>query len=203
MKPTTVRIILTLALHYGWPIRRLYINNAFLQGHLEDDVYMEQPPRFIDDASPTHVFKLRKTIDGLRQASHAWYTELRNFLLTQGFKNSRSDTSLFIFHQNGLTHYLLVYVDNIIITRSSLPFINKFIDSLVACLSLKDLGNFHYFLGVEALTTPSSMLLTRRKYIHDLLGKHNIAIDYKFLHDQVLNVASSNQLVDSLTQSLH
>ena len=160
VKPTTVQIILTLALHYGWPICQLDINNAFLQGHLEGDVYMAQSLGFINDAYPTHVCKLHKAVYGLHQAPCAWYIELRNFHLTQGFKNLKFDTSLFIFHQNALTLYLLVYVDDIIITRSSLPFFNTFIDRLDACFSLKDLGNLHYFLGVEALSTPSSMLLT-------------------------------------------
>lgn len=95
VKPTIVWLVLTLALHFGWLISQLNINNAFFQGHLKDDVYMAQLPWFLNDDYPIHVYKLYKAIYGLRQAPCAWFIGLRSFLLAQGFQNSKSDTSLF------------------------------------------------------------------------------------------------------------
>ncbi|KAK0593680.1 hypothetical protein LWI29_016926 [Acer saccharum] len=119
VKPVTIRLILTLAVTNGWPLRQLDVNNAFLQGSLSDDVYMTQPLGFVDSTKPHHVCKLQKAIYGLRQAPRAWYNELRSFLLATGFVNSQCDTSLFILRRSGHTLYLLVYVDDIIITGSS------------------------------------------------------------------------------------
>ena len=81
VKPTTVRVFLSLAISRGWTLRQLDVNNAFLQGHLSETVFMKQPPGFVDHDHPSYVCKLRKAIYGLKQAPRAWYHELRNFLL--------------------------------------------------------------------------------------------------------------------------
>ena len=80
VKPTTIRLILSLAISKGWHIRQLDVNNAFLQGSLTEDVFMQQPPGFVHPQYPRHVCKLQKAIYGLRQAPRAWYNELGSFL---------------------------------------------------------------------------------------------------------------------------
>ncbi|KAK0580290.1 hypothetical protein LWI29_000376 [Acer saccharum] len=174
VKPVTVRLILTIAVTNGWPLRQLDVNNAFLQGTLTDDVYMIQPPDFIDSTKPQHVCKLKKAIYGLRQAPRAWYTELRNFLLAVGFLNSTCDASLFIRQRPGTTLYLLVYVDDIIVTGSSDSQVRDFIATLALRFSLKDLGLLSFFLGVEAHRTSHGLYLSQQQYIRDLLVKANM-----------------------------
>ena len=88
---------------------------------------MVQPPGFASQSHPTHVCKLRQALYGLKQAPRAWYNELKSYLLNCGFKNSISDTSLFILCQNHSLIYLLVYVDDIIITGSNSSLLNTFI----------------------------------------------------------------------------
>ncbi|RVW53564.1 Retrovirus-related Pol polyprotein from transposon RE2 [Vitis vinifera] len=153
IKPTTVRLVLSLAVSQGWSLRQLDVNNAFLQGTLTEDVFMSQPPGFIDRDPPHHVCKLRKAIYGLKQAPRAWYHELRQFLLQFGFINSIADTSLFIFNNHGTILYLLVYVDDIIITGNNVEAAQTFIQQLSQRFSLKDLGPLTYFLGVETHMT--------------------------------------------------
>jgi histone deacetylase 1/2 len=85
VKPTTVHLVLSIAVSKGWKLRQLDINNAFLQGTLAEDVYMAQPLGFHDPDKPEFVCKLRKAIYGLKQAPRVWYHELRNFLYTSGF----------------------------------------------------------------------------------------------------------------------
>lgn len=68
VKPTTIRLVLSLVVSSGWSLRQLDVNNAFLQGHLSEDDFMAQPPGFIDRDTPTHVCKLHKAIYGLKQA---------------------------------------------------------------------------------------------------------------------------------------
>lgn len=81
VKTATIRLLLNLAVQYDWPLRQLDINNAFLQGRLDDEVYMKQPPGFEDPDRPDYICKLRKAIYGLKQAPRAWYYELHNYLL--------------------------------------------------------------------------------------------------------------------------
>ncbi|RVW39413.1 Retrovirus-related Pol polyprotein from transposon RE1 [Vitis vinifera] len=161
----------SLAVNKGWQLRQLDVNNAFIQGHLSKDVYMAQPPRFVDRDNPTHVCKLKKAIYGLKQAPQAWYLELCQFFIESGFTNSHAYTSLFILHSGDVTIYLLVYVDDIIITGTNTNIIQRYIDLLAQRFSIKDLGVLSYFLGIEVLTTPSSVLLTQRRYISDLLAR--------------------------------
>ena len=95
----------------------------FKAGSLKN-VFMAQPLGFVDFDHPSYVCKLHKAIYGLKQASQAWYHKLRQFLLAFGFKNSHSDTSLFVLHSNHHTLYLLVYVDDIILTSNNDAFVS-------------------------------------------------------------------------------
>ena len=171
VKSITIRLVLSLVVSKGWKLRQLNVNNAFLQGHLSEDVYMAQPPGFVDRDNPTHVCKLKKAIYGLKQAPRAWYLELRQFLIESGFTNFHVDTSLFILHSSDITIYLLVYVDDIIITGTNTNIIQRYIDLLSQRFSIKDLGVLSYFHDIEVLTTPSGVLLTQRRYISDLLAR--------------------------------
>ena len=174
IKSTTLRLVLDVAVSRGWPIQQLDVNNAFLQGTLEEEVYMDQPPGFIDADNPTHVCRLRKAIYGLKQAPRAWYTELRTFLLSLGFVNSLSDTSLFVLQQGSSFVYLLVYVDDILVTGNSKNDIQRILTLLAARFSVKDAEDLNYFLGLEAHRTSKGLHLSQRKYILDLLHRYNM-----------------------------
>jgi hypothetical protein len=76
VKPVTIRIILTLAVRQGWSVRQLDVNNAFLQGTLKEEVFMVQPPGFVNKHFLDHVCRLKKALYGLKQAPRAWYTKL-------------------------------------------------------------------------------------------------------------------------------
>lgn len=119
IKSTTIRLVLDVAVTKGWQIKQLDVNNAFLQGDLQEEVYMVQPQGFVDRDKPTHVCRLRKALYGLKQAPRAWYNALKQHLISSGFTNSHADASLFI-HQNGSTvTYVLVYVDDILVTGNN------------------------------------------------------------------------------------
>lgn len=155
-------------------MRQIDVNTAFLQGRLEDEVFMAQPPGFTDPNHPNHVCRLRKAIYGLKQAPKAWYSELKNFLVHSGFKNSLSDTSLFILKHNGKFVYVLVYVDDILVTGSDNNLVQQVIAALSNRFSIKDMGNLSYFLGIETIRTPQGLHLRQQKYITDLLVKANM-----------------------------
>ena len=166
--------MLSLAVSQGWSLRQLDINNAFLQGTLTEDVYTIQPPGYTDPIHPTHVCKLNKALYGLKQAPRAWYKELRQYLIELGFKNTVSDSSLFTLHKNGDIIYLLVYVDDIIVTSNATHALEAFIKKLATRFSLKDYGELPYFLGVEVMPHPKGIFLSQKRYVADILCKDNI-----------------------------
>jgi len=114
MKPTTVRVILSLAVSRGWHMRQIDIQNAFLHGFLEQEVYMKQPPGYADPRiPPNYICRLKKALYGLKQAPRDWHSRLTNKLQELGFKSSVADASLFVFRQGEVTMYMLIYVDDI------------------------------------------------------------------------------------------
>jgi histone deacetylase 1/2 len=161
-----------MALTQGWHLRQLDIQNAFLHGVLEEEVFMRQPPGFEDPSYPGHLCRLDKALYGIKQAPRTWHVRLSSVLAALGFTPSTADTSLFILRRPGLTLYLLVYVDDIIVVSSSSAATDRLVHQLGTLFALKDLGPLHYFLGVE-VHTPSrgGLLLSQRKYASELLLK--------------------------------
>ncbi|KAI9169309.1 hypothetical protein LWI28_010561 [Acer negundo] len=131
-------------------------------------------PDFTHSSKPQHVCKLRKAIYGLCQAPCPWYIEHRTFQLAVEFTNYISYASLFIRHRPGHTLYLLVYVDDIIITGSSNSQVCDFIATLAHRFSLKDLGLLSFFLSVEAHRSPRGLFLSQQQCIQNLLVKTNM-----------------------------
>jgi hypothetical protein len=135
---------------------------------------MAQPPGFIHPQFPQHVCKLHKALYGLKQAPRAWFSRLSDRLLELGFVESRSDSYLFIFHTPQCTTYVLIYVDDILITSSQPLGTTDLLNSLRAEFAIKDLGPLHFFLGMEAIPTLDGLLLSQQCYILDLLKKSNM-----------------------------
>lgn len=116
VKSDIIHLVLQLAVNRSWGIKQLDVNNDFLKRTLMDEVYVMQPPGFIDKDRPHYGFRLKKALYGLKQAPRTWYHELKSYLTAMGFKNSLADTSVFIFINGTQILYCLVYVDDIIIT---------------------------------------------------------------------------------------
>jgi histone deacetylase 1/2 len=110
---------------------------------------MKQPLDFESSANPNYVCKLDKVLYGLKQAPRAWYSRLSSKLRTLGFLPSKADTSLFLYDQKGSTMFILIYVDDIIVMSSSDQAISALLHHLSSEFVLKDLGDLHFFLGLE------------------------------------------------------
>jgi hypothetical protein len=171
IKPTTVHTVLSLAISSGCCLRQIDIQNAFLHGNLSEEVFMSQPPGYKHSLYPNHVCKLQRAIYRLKQAPRAWFSRLSNKLLDLGFHGSRSDSSLFIYKTTSLTMFILIYVDDIIITASKPESIDDLLLSLTHDFAVKDLGNLNFFLGIEVLSNPHGIILSQHWYIIDLLHR--------------------------------
>jgi len=159
IKPATVRVVLAIVVHFNWSVQQLDISNTFLHGQLQEDVYMTQPQGFVHPEFPNHVCKLHKAIYGLKQAPRAWFNRLSDSLLEFGFTQSLVHTSLFLFHQGAVHLFLLIYVDDILITGTHSSVIVTLLAKLQTDFALKDLGELSYFLGIQVQRTATSLHL--------------------------------------------
>ncbi|CAJ2644692.1 unnamed protein product [Trifolium pratense] len=167
-KLTTVRIVIALASVHNWFLHQLDVNNAFLHGDLQEDVYMLPPPGVTND--PNKVCKLVKSLYGLKQASRQWYAKLTSLLLSHGYKQAHSDHSLFTKHDASHFTLLLVYVDDVILAGNHMAEFSYVKNLLHNAFKIKDLGQLKYFLGLEVAHSAKGISLCQRKYCLDLLS---------------------------------
>ena len=123
VKPATIRIVLALAVQFGWSLKQLDVSNAFLHGVLQEEVYMCQLLGYKDSLRPDHVCLLHKAIYGLKQSPRAWFDSFTTQLFHLGFHASYANTNLFILIHSSHIVYLLLYVDDIIITGNNSPLL--------------------------------------------------------------------------------
>lgn len=166
IKPSTIRSLLSLAVQFDWTIRQLDMSNAFLHGSLIENLFMEQPKGFVDSSKPDFSCKLHKALYGFHRLS--------SYLLELGFTASLVDSSLFILHHGLIPIFILVYVDDIIITSPNANLIQSLVTKLQVEFPLKDLGPLHYFLGTEVSRTRNDLHLSQAKYISNLLQRTNM-----------------------------
>src|SRR6185503_2685107 len=113
------------------------------------------------------VCRLNKSLYGLKQAPRAWYSRFATVLLTLGFTEAKADTSLFGYCRGDETAYLLLYVDDIVLTASSQQLLERVISFLQQEFAMRDLGQLHHLLGVTVETRPSGLSLHQRQYALD------------------------------------
>ena len=128
-------------------------------------MYMRQPPGYEDKARPHYVCKLDKALYGLKQAPRAWYSRLSSKLQALGFISSKADTSLFFFDQGKHKIFALVYVDDIIVASASQEAVSALVRDLEREFALKDLGDLHYFLGIEVSRSRDGLVMTQERYV--------------------------------------
>jgi hypothetical protein len=142
VKQGTIRTVLSIAASRQWPIHQLDVKNVFLHGHLEETVYCDQPPGFVDPTHPDYVCLLQKSLYGLKQAPRAWNKRFATYLHSLGFVASAMDTSLFVYCNGDDIAYLLLYVDDIVLTTSSDTLLQHIIDRLHSEFAMTDWGIF-------------------------------------------------------------
>src|SRR5688500_2087707 len=138
-KHTTLRALLALVAEEGLHLHPLAVKTAFLNGDLEEDLYMVQPPRYVE-GGPRTVCHLRKSLYGLRQAPRAWYAKLKMELEKLGFKESVADAGLFILDKGDHKVFLMVYVDDMLIASRDLNSVVAVKELLGSVFDVHDLG---------------------------------------------------------------
>jgi len=173
-KLVIVKVLLTLTTTNKWSLVQLDVNNVFLNGNLFEEEYMDLPLGYKPKVPAPNqgkqlVYKLHKSIYGLKQTSRKWFSKFYNALLTHGFHQSKLDYSSFTKGTSASFVAFLIYVDDIIITGSDLAAIAFLKVFLHGQFKLKDLGHLRYFLGPEIVQSAKGIFFSQRHYTLQLL----------------------------------
>ncbi|KAL6321725.1 hypothetical protein AAG906_031238 [Vitis piasezkii] len=171
-KLNTVRVLLSLAANLDWSLHQLDVKNAFLNGDLEEEVYMDIPAGLETTSNFNKVCRLRKSLYGLKQSPRAWFERFTKVVKGYGFVQCQSDHTLFVKHfPEGKLAIIIVYVDDIILTGDHEEKIDLLKKLLTKEFEIKDLGNLKYFLGMEIARSKKGIAVSQRKYVLDLLNE--------------------------------
>lgn len=168
-KLTTVRCLLAVAASRNWIIHQMDVHNAFLQGDLDEVVYMDIPLG-LRRQGENLVCRLNKSLYGLKQASRNWFAKFSCVIQKAGFTQSKADYSLFTKSEGSTFIAVLIYVDDIIVTGNNAQTIKSLKDFLFQQFHIKDLGNLKYFLGIEVSRSQKGIFISQRKYAFDILN---------------------------------
>jgi hypothetical protein len=171
----TVRLLLALAAHRGWPVHHMDVKSAFLNGDLEEEVYVHQPPGFIDDKNTNGVLRLRKALYGLQQAPRAWNAKLDAVLNSLGFERSPLEHGVYRRNTSASTLIVGVYVDDLVITGSDEDDMNEFKEEMKRMFAMSDLGLLSYYLGIEVVQRGDAITLCQSAYVAKILAVAGMA----------------------------
>ena len=127
-----IRILMVFAAHKNFKLYQMDVKSAFLNGYLHEEVYLKQPPSFVHEKHPDYVYRLKKSVYGLRQSPRCWYERLSTFLVDSGFIRGTLDPTLFIFHKKNDFLLVQVYVDDIVFGSSNESLCKWFSDCIYA-----------------------------------------------------------------------
>ncbi|KAI5334710.1 hypothetical protein L3X38_024843 [Prunus dulcis] len=171
----TIRTLIALAAQKGWKLWQLDVKSAFLNGVLEEEVYVDQPEGFVIKGAEDKVYRLRKALYGLKQAPRAWYSEIDTYLYQCGFHRSPSEATLYVRTKEGVgTLIISIYVDDIVYTGSSDELVKEFKAEMMCKYEMSDLGLLHHFLGMGVTQTEGSIFIHQKKYALTLLDKFGL-----------------------------
>ena len=150
------------------------VKSAFLNGMLQEEVFVEQPKGFIDPHRPDDVYKLKRALYGLKQATQAWYDRLTAYLTEHGFKRGSADTTLFIRHDKNSFVVAQIYVDNIIFGATNDSLAHSFADEMKAMFEMSMVGKLTYFLGLQVKQMDSRIYINQAKYARNLVKRFGL-----------------------------
>ncbi|GJY28527.1 putative ribonuclease H-like domain-containing protein [Tanacetum coccineum] len=166
-----IRLFLAFASFMGFPVYQMDVKSAFLYGTIEEEVYVHQPPGFVDPAHPNKVYKVIKALYGLHQAPRAWYETLSSFLLENSFRRGTIDQTMFIKKNKSDIMFVQVYVDDIIFGSTTQSMCTEFEDCMHKRFQMSSMGELTFFLGLQVKQQPDGIFISQDKYVADILKK--------------------------------
>lgn len=173
VRHSSIRILLALSVDLHLNVDHLDVQTAFLNSDLDEVIFMEQPEGFTN-GNTNQVYKLKKAVYGLKQASRAWYSRVKDVLIKLGFIQCNSDQCIFILKKDKYVVYLALYVDDFIICYNNVNIANSVKMYLNKHFQIKDLGSVRNVLGMQVFRTKNEMHLSQSHYINQILDKYNM-----------------------------
>ena len=177
VKFTSIRLILAIVAYLDLELHQMDVKTAFLNGELEEEIYMEQPVGFIVKGQEQKVCKLHRSIYGLKQSSRQWYLRFHKAILTYDFKMIEEDHCVYVKRSNDKLAILSLYVDDILIAGNDKEFVFAIKRWLSTNFDMKDMGEADYILGVKIERDRSKKLLTlsQEHYIKKILERFHMS----------------------------
>jgi hypothetical protein len=170
-----MRLVVAIAHHFDWKFVQLDVKSAFLNGRLEEEVYIEQPEGFLVKGKEDHVLKLNKALYGLKQAPRAWNMRIDEFLNKNGYSKCTVEHGIYVKGTSQARLCIIcLYVDDLLITGSSQDEMDKLTKLLSSEFDMTNLGSLKYFLGLEFTKNKSGILIHQKKYVSDILKRFNM-----------------------------
>lgn len=167
----TIRLVLALAAQKGWKVFQLDVKSAFLNGYLQEEIYVEQPEGFAVKGQEDKVYLLKKALYGLKQAPRAWYSRIDEYLLSVGFIKSLSESTLYVKCLNSEILIVSLYVDDLLVTGSNIVFVEEFKQNMMKVFEMTDCGEMAFFLGMEVKQNEKGIFISQKKYAKEILKK--------------------------------
>jgi hypothetical protein len=167
-KMNSIHLVLSLATSDKWEVHQMEVKSTFLHGDLQEEIYMEQPPGYVQNDSSL-ACHLKKSLYGLKQAPRYWYAKMDSFLIANGFSRCHSNPNVYTKKVGSHLIILVLYVDDLVLTSSDSKLLNHVKTNLKKKFEMTDLGFLHYFLGLQVLQTNEGIFLSQSKYACDLL----------------------------------
>ncbi|WVZ58555.1 hypothetical protein U9M48_008818 [Paspalum notatum var. saurae] len=168
---TTIRVLLSLAVSYGLIIHQMDVKTAFLNGELEEEIYMEQPDGFVVKGQESKVCKLLKSLYGLKQAPKQWHEKFDTTLTSAGFAVNEADSCVYYRYGGGKGVILCLYVDDILIFGTDINVINEVKSFLSTKFDMKDLGEADVILNIKLIKDESGITLSQTHYVEKVLSR--------------------------------
>jgi len=169
-----IRLLLSYAVNHGIILYQMDVKSAFLNGVISDEVFVKQPPGFEDLKHPDHVYKLKKSFYGLKQAPKAWYDRLSNFLIENDFKRGQVDTILFRRTLEKDFLVVQIYVDDIIFGSTNASLCKEFSKLMQDEFEMTMMGELKFFLGIQINQCKDEVYVPQTMYTKELLKKFKL-----------------------------
>ncbi|KAD2132529.1 hypothetical protein E3N88_41798 [Mikania micrantha] len=172
----SIRILIAIAAYHDYEIWQMDVKTAFLNGHLNEDVYMVQPEGFVDPKYPDKVCKLKKSIYGLKRASRSWNLHFDEKIIEYGFIKNEDEPCVYMKTSGSTVVFLILYVDDILLIGNHLPVLKDVKSWLSKCFAMKDLGEAAYILGIKIYRDISKQLisLSQSAYIDKVVKRFSM-----------------------------
>ena len=178
VRNTTIRSLLALSNAEDWEVHQMDVRTAFLQGNVEEEVYMRQPDGYVNEEHPDYVCKLKRSIYGLKQSARCWNTVIDTFLKSSGYKQMESDSCLYmksVKDPNGVIKFVIlsIYVDDILLFSNDTSMLDEEKKLIGSKFKIDDMGEVKYILGmlIRRDRERGKMTISQPKYLEGILKR--------------------------------